>query len=295
MKCRTYYLNSGITYFEGEKFQQAESAIDQYAKLMSEATEFYVDEMALIANGNVRNAIDLIQQLTDEIDQLYQDKYSQAQVASNDVSEISDFVLVLIPIAALFAVIVSIIVALVFTKQLTSPILQFCNRIVEIKETSNITLRIDTDCQPSELKKIGDSLNDLLTSFQQAMCEVSDAAEELTNESKSTSELTSKTQKIIDSQHQESDLVATAATQMSTTVQEMAKSASETSRSVREATKTTDSGLQTVGNNIRSVNELESRPKAPSHASQNCSRLPPSEWKKTFRQGSIPSTGTWSP
>jgi methyl-accepting chemotaxis protein len=231
--------------------------VEQYFTLMMEASSFYVDELTLVANGNVRSAVDVADQITKQIDQLYQKQFNEAQTASKAVEENNSFVLVLIPTALFLAIISATIIARVFGNQLVNPIISLAKRIIEITQTSNIALRIEGDGKHLELNQMSTALNELMSSFHSTIGAVRDAADEFSGQANLTAEQTKETQQVIAVQHQDSDQVATASRQMSSSALEMAQSSITTAEFANKAAGYVDDGMAIVQKNIDSVNALD--------------------------------------
>jgi len=101
----------------------------------------------------------------------------------------------------------------------------------------------------ASMKRMQDSLKGIIFDMAQLSDEIASSSEELSTTVVQTSEN-------INSQHEETAVVATAMNQMSATVQEVASNASETSRSVKDVSEQTSTGIESIGGVISDIQTL---------------------------------------
>jgi methyl-accepting chemotaxis protein len=143
----------------------------------------------------------------------------------------------------------------IIARTITRPISDL-NRIMEqVSLRKDLTLRAEIQGS-GELSQIGSSFNYMLTAFQNLINEVSSSISQLAMSAEKLSAVTRETNKGIQKQHLDIDLVATAMVEMAATVNEVSKNTESTSDATKLAHKEATSGHHIVSNAKSTIDEL---------------------------------------
>ncbi|MFT6732694.1 MAG: methyl-accepting chemotaxis protein, partial [Polaribacter sp.] len=109
-----------------------------------------------------------------------------------------------------------------------------------------------------EIGMLSEGINRLSTQLSGIMTEISNSSQQLSAAAEETSAISLQSNARIGQQKEQTDMIATAMTEMTATVDEVASSASNTLSEVQDANKEASSGQQIVQNNINTINGLAS-------------------------------------
>ena len=177
--------------------------------------------------------------------------YIQAQ---ETITSTFTFNMVLSGVTLLIGVLFSFFIA----QSILIPLSRLTSSIKNIEENSDMTQRVNID-NTDELGVVGRAFNSLLEKLQFALLNVKSAANEVNSSSELLSNSSAQTRVSVDSQQQETDMVATAMHEMAVTAEDVAKSASDTANAAQNAKVQSSKGQETVKNTIESISKLASQ------------------------------------
>ena len=123
----------------------------------------------------------------------------------------------------------------------------------QAKQERDLNVRFELQ-QGRHVEEIGQNFNEMVTEFQDILCQVLHASAKVSSAADGLSTLTESTTESIERQRLESDQVATAMNEMAATVQEVARNTEQAANASRMADEDAASGrqvVQAVGESIR--------------------------------------------
>ena len=138
------------------------------------------------------------------------------------------------------------------------PIENIGMRISQIRRTNDLTLRIDEKGH-DELCQMSVHIDSLLGDFQHLVARVNKSLRTLNHVSVELESNVNSTQKNTDLQLNETDLVATAVTEMGATIEEIAKNTEHAAGQSNKATYNAKSGFEEVLKTTENINELSGK------------------------------------
>ena len=138
------------------------------------------------------------------------------------------------------------------------PIENIGMRISQIRRTNDLTLRIDEKGH-DELCEMSVHIDSLLGDFQHLVARVNKSLRTLNHVSVELESNINSTQKNTDLQLNETDLVATAVTEMGATIEEIAKNTEHAAGQSNKATYNAKSGFEEVLKTTENINELSAK------------------------------------
>jgi len=139
--------------------------------------------------------------------------------------------------------------------RVTAPIIALARTIGEIERDADLTRRLDASGR-DELGDAARALNQMLDKFQAMIRKMIEAAQGQSVTTEELAALTLQTQQGALRQEQESDLVATASTQLTATIEEVAHSAQNAAEAAQEADQASSEGRRIVLEDIRATGQL---------------------------------------
>ncbi|PHS20509.1 MAG: hypothetical protein COA86_00745 [Kangiella sp.] len=134
-----------------------------------------------------------------------------------------------------------------------SAVLKVMNKVADGDLRDKVEVHSD-----DEIGKLSEGINRLSTQLSSMMTEISSSSEQLSAAAEETSAISLQSNVSIGQQKEQTDMIATAMTEMTATVDEVASSASNTLKEVQEANKEASAGQQVVQDNINTINGLSS-------------------------------------
>lgn len=156
------------------------------------------------------------------------------------------------------ALIIGLLLSILIARSIISPLKQLTSSIEAIEKNSDMTLRVNIE-NTDELGVAGQAFDSLLTKLQSALINVKLAANEVSSTSNSLNLSSEQTKTFVDSQRQETDMVATAMHEMAVTAEDVAQSASETANAAQSAQAQSAQGQDVVKRTISSITKLASQ------------------------------------
>lgn len=171
-------------------------------------------------------ANELLSGLQDHANTLY---YAEEKRSSEQVVRIN-YLLTCITLIALLA---SVLVPIVITRQIVQPLKQAVEAAQSIAN-GDLTVDLQTD-RHDELGTLLQALHTMSGSLHGVISQISSGAHQLATSASQLASITSQTRQGIDSQRSETDMVATAMNEMAATAQEVARHSEQTAIAAKEA------------------------------------------------------------
>lgn len=160
------------------------------------------------------------------------------------------------------AIMVSIIILLVaallgylFAVIITKPIVKLESTIVEINQNADLSKRVELSSN-DEVGNVAKAFNNMLDKFHESLNSISESSVQLAAAAEELSCITVETNQAIETQHIETEQVATAMNEMTATVQEVANSAASAAEAAKQADNKTIAGQKVVQGTVDVVNQL---------------------------------------
>jgi methyl-accepting chemotaxis protein len=203
------------------------------------------------AANNVGAAIESVKSEGEQVE-LAASKVAQA---NKDViaegQDIKNFALMVV----LGAMIISIGVGVLFSRSITLPIKRLNSVINDIEKDSDLTRRIGYK-KDNEIGAIANSFNAMLDKFQSIISALAKDSERLAVSSKSSAETSDRTSLAARQLREETDMVATAVTQMAATVKGINESTTEAVNNAATAHSSCQQGQQHVALTMGAIESL---------------------------------------
>jgi methyl-accepting chemotaxis protein len=142
-------------------------------------------------------------------------------------------------------------------KLVTRPLKKITDTIQTIERESNLKLRVDIKSN-DELGEVGTAINHMMETFDQMIAKVVSSILRLSNQSQHLASITEQSIQGAQRQQEETQLVATAMTEMEQTSATVADHAANTALSTQEADKQAAAGEDVVKKTIDSITQLAS-------------------------------------
>ncbi|MCP4985441.1 MAG: methyl-accepting chemotaxis protein [Colwellia sp.] len=156
------------------------------------------------------------------------------------------------------ALVISIIIGAAVSRSIMSGILFIKNSIVKIAETNDLTIIVSTK-NSDELAEMADAFNGMIRSFHDLIISTQESAN---NVSHATNTLTSNIHQAnegVQAQMQETDMVATAVTEMVATIEEIASNTTDAADKAEQTNQNAAVGKQGVDATIQQINILSDK------------------------------------
>ncbi len=156
------------------------------------------------------------------------------------------------------ALVISIIIGVAVSRSIMSGILFIKNSIVKIAETNDLTIIVSTK-NSDELAEMADAFNGMIRSFHDLIISTQESAN---NVSHATNTLTSNIHQAnegVQAQMQETDMVATAVTEMVATIEEIASNTTDAADKAEQTNQNAAVGKQGVDATIQQINILSDK------------------------------------
>lgn len=141
---------------------------------------------------------------------------------------------------------------------ISNPILQTVSTLQNIAEgDGDLTQRLN-EKRSDELGELGHYFNLFAESIRSLVAQLLSAADKLHHASSDMNSNAITANQIIDAQHNQTEQIASAITQMTATIEEVAKNTQEASSVAQTTNDTAEEGLKVVGENTRAVQSLSS-------------------------------------
>ncbi|MGM0769744.1 MAG: methyl-accepting chemotaxis protein [Pseudomonadota bacterium] len=177
---------------------------------------------------------DVIDPVTSKIGELLELQLEVAAAERESVGELYAQSQVLYPSTAVVAALLSIGASMLIILSITGPIQAMRELMGSVAEKSDLSQRLEVSGK-DELAQLGQSLNHMLSEFDQVISRLSAVSDEVAAASEELSSINADVERNIESQSGQTDQVATAMNQMSAASSDVARSAEEAQSAARSA------------------------------------------------------------
>lgn len=197
--------------------------------------------------GNMRATVHKTETLLEEI------------VASNraKINEVEDSITYLQFTLFCIVLVVAIIISLATSRSILQPIEKLRDLMITIGETKNLSLRAN-DSGSDEIGEMSKHFNQMVTQFRSLITEVNTSVVALNDATNQLANNVAVTTQGVQSQMAETDMVATAITEMVATVDEISNNTSDTANKAEMTNQNAIMGQQGVDKTIEQINQLSS-------------------------------------
>jgi methyl-accepting chemotaxis protein len=158
----------------------------------------------------------------------------------------------------LLVLVVGVALALVISKSILARITDLQTVMEKIAKTNDLTIKVDVNGN-DELASMANVFNQMLTSFRNLIVEVNHSVITLNTATGSLSENIHAANDGVETQMQQTDLVATAVTEMVATVDEIAKNTRDAAQKAETTNNNADKGKQGVDQTISQIANLSEK------------------------------------
>ena len=127
--------------------------------------------------------------------------------------------------------------------------------MLEVSQTNDLTIKIKA-LQEDELGDMGNAFNAMLTNFQSLITSVNSSVVSVNQTTHTLLENIEEANAGVESQMQETDMVATAVTEMVSTIEEIANNTTDAADKAQQTTKNATQGKEDVGSTIEQITLL---------------------------------------
>lgn len=156
------------------------------------------------------------------------------------------------------ALFVSIAIGWVISRSIMNGILYIKNSIVRISETNDLTISISTE-KNDELADMANAFNNMLTNFQRLIVSVNQSVTSLNNATGTLAKNIHRANEGVESQMQETDMVATAVTEMVATIEEIASNTTDAADKAEQTNQNAAKGKRGVEATIKQIRILSDK------------------------------------
>ena len=156
------------------------------------------------------------------------------------------------------SLLISSIIAWFISRSITGSITHIKNSMVEVADTNNLTILVESKSK-DELSEMAEAFNHMISNFQHLIVSVKKSVESV---NKATSALTQNIHQAnsgVESQMQETDMVATAVTEMVATIEEIASNTTDAADKAAQTNKNADKGKSGVDATIAQISVLSNK------------------------------------
>ena len=195
--------------------------------------------------GQMRSSIHQVDKMLTQLLEI-----SQAEVASH-----TSFVQTVAIVMCLVIIAVAIVFATYISRSIQSSIGSLQATMLSISKTNDLTIPVDTSGS-DELAQMAVVFDDMVASFRHLIVEVNQSVETLNEATQQVAENISITTIGVESQIQETDMVATAVTEMVATVDEIANNTKEAAHKAELTNANAEKGKSGVQHTISQIEDL---------------------------------------
>ncbi len=156
------------------------------------------------------------------------------------------------------ALFISIAIGWVISRSIMDGILYIKNSIVKISETNDLTVSISTK-NNDELADMGKAFNNMIANFQHLIVSVNQSVGSLNNATDTLSDNIHQANEGVASQMQETDMVATAVTEMVATIEEIASNTTDAADKAEQTNQNAAKGKRGVDATIHQISILSDK------------------------------------
>lgn len=213
------------------------------------------DAAAMMLNGPGKSIMDTLRVTLQEIidaEEVLIGIRSQEQKAT------SDFAISFTLLGTLIAIVVGVVVALLVIRGILVPLNATNEILKDIAEgDGDLTIRVPVNSK-DEIGEMGTNFNAFVDKLRNIISEISGSTSQLASAAEEMAAVTEQTNVGVANQKQETEMVATAITEMTATVQEVANNAENASRAAAEADGEAQEGNRIVSATVQAITSLAS-------------------------------------
>jgi methyl-accepting chemotaxis protein len=254
---QTVQADSSAT--SNEYYEQSQEAIQNFAELINgnENILKLLEQQLLSKEAANNQLVESGQVSTEVLNRLR--KVSNAvkdrtasikEEAKDNVSSSRMFIITF----ALVAIIVAIGINWWVLQSIRSPLTEMLRVMAKVSD-GDLRENVEVKSQ-DEIGKLSEGFNQLINQLSSMLNEISASSQQLSAAAEETSAISSESHANINKQKEQTDMIATAMTEMTATVDEVASSATNTSKEVSNADREAIEGQKIVQNNIETINGL---------------------------------------
>lgn len=158
-------------------------------------------------------------------------------------------------IVGLLTILIVIIMVIFVSLSISRPVKYLADLMKGISEDKDLSRRYHFN-GADEINAVGDSLNQMLSRFEESMYEVYQSTEMLSSSAEELSVITASTKDGVNRQQNETESVATAMNEMTATVQDVSRSATEAAAASKQADNQARKGRELVNDAVNGIREL---------------------------------------
>lgn len=215
----------------------------QFDNLVAATSKIGFDSKSGI-QGDMRNSVR-------EMETMLKNEVARLNTYVSEYVDSAQLIHLIIVIA--ISVLIGLTVA-VIAKQIITPLQLFSDRISEIRQNNDLSQR--TEEREDEIGAISKEFNSFMAHFQSLIKSINQTVDSLSISTNVVSESVNKTSEGLQNQALESDMVATAVTEMGVTASEIATNAHATKEKTDEASTKVGKGKERLDNTVLNINEL---------------------------------------
>lgn len=251
------YLSTALT--DNEKslvdttkqyLRPVEQLVKKYKNMISDGSMLSYSNQQF--NTELYGAFDLLSSSYNALIELQLDESKKFVELSHDKLATTETTLI---VSAILLLGIMLVVAWLIYYSISRPLRHLQKIIVDVAETTNLTLRVDVQGQ-DEFATTARAFNSMLQTIHGLVREVTNVTLSLSSAAEEMNIISNQVANTATEQEHQNTMIATAITQMSSAIQEVANSALVTSQRANEADGQAVSGQEKVKQNILSINAL---------------------------------------
>jgi methyl-accepting chemotaxis protein len=259
----TKYVDSFKTDLATLGDSLAQSSIDSAVKQQISANmDDYQQQFLALVDGMTKIGLTpktgLLGELREDISQAEGLLGTMVSDTETNVEESIDFIKFVALFVSLGVGAFVCLFSFITSRSILNPITSVSAKIGEIRSRNDLTLRADEQGN-DELSAMASYFNSLMQDFQQLVGEVNSALSTLDHAASNLSQNANDTQQQMSHQLIETDMVATAVTEMGSTIEEIAKNTERAASMSNETNANAKDGYQEVMETTNSINDLSSQ------------------------------------
>lgn len=256
LKSRTEFYREHLLSGEQDKiqFEKTNQAMNAYVEGLNQVIALdgsNHEQAIMIANGEqAQRASDYQEQLT----LLREQNARQAIESGKEAARVYAHSVMVLIVVLLAAAMLTVILAIVFTRSIVSPITSSL-RLAEDIAVGNLAQGLEVT-GTDEAARLMSALNRMRENLRNTILEISGASAQLSTAAVEMTAITESADRTLQQQNSEIEQAATAVTQMSAAVEEVARNATSTSAAARQSSVSADLGNTRVNETLTAMNSL---------------------------------------
>ncbi|KTC32799.1 methyl-accepting chemotaxis protein [Pseudomonas sp.] len=240
---------------EAALYKTFSGTLDNYLQAQKEMLELSrqdkLDEMRQLINTRIKEGTD---QMGEQLNQLIAINGADATAASKAAGEHYNSAITGIVIVALIAAALTIILALLLTRSIVSPLTRALNA-AEVIAGGNLrqTIEVDGKDEPARLLR---ALAEMQASLRRTIEQIAGSATQLASASEELSAVTEEASRGVQQQNTEIEQAATAVNEMTAAVEEVARNAVSTSEASQQSTQAARNGRDRVVQTVDAIQTM---------------------------------------